>query len=157
MFFTKKCRVQQTCASFPSCVLKLMLRISLSRAIIWYFQINWLREMMHLLTKPGPPVLLNSLTSTSQRGRRCAVSCFAPIRSKTCKSWKETFFSEEAKEVLCKHINDQLIISSNCSFDGIIQPVPFWDFPFHLVFLKAIYLSPLATWTRSFHLFYLRD
>ena len=29
-------------------------------------------------------------------------------------------------------------------FDGIIQPVPLWDFPFYLVFLKAIYLSPLA-------------
>ena len=32
-----------------------------------------------------------------------------------------------------------MIISCNCYFDGIIQPVSFWDFPFYLFFLKAIY------------------
>ena len=31
--------------------------------------------------------------------------------------------------VLYKHLNDHLIISCKRYFNGIIQPVPFWDFP----------------------------
>ena len=31
--------------------------------------------------------------------------------------------------LLYEHFNDQLIISCNHYFDGIIQPVPLWDFP----------------------------
>ena len=31
--------------------------------------------------------------------------------------------------LLYKHFNDHLVKSFNRNFDGLIQPVPFWDFP----------------------------
>ena len=37
--------------------------------------------------------------------------------------------------VLYEHFNDKLIISYNCYFVGIIQPVSFWDFP---LLLKSV-------------------
>ena len=52
--------------------------------------------------------------------------------------------SQELKKLLDKHFNDLLMISSNCYFEGIIQPVPFnqspsGTSPFYLVFLKEYY------------------
>ena len=62
---------------------------------------------------------------------------FDSIRTRTYTSLK----------LLYIHFNNHLIHSCNRYFDGIIQQVPFWDFPLlQLVFLKAIIL---ATWQYS--------
>ena len=48
-----------------------------------------------------------------------------------------------------------LINSFNHYFDGIIQPVPFRDFPLlHLVFLNVIYLATCQYGNHSFYLIY---
>ena len=57
----------------PSFVLRAIHKISLSRAIILYFQIKLFIASIHLLTCPVGWDLANSMTSTSQKERKCAV------------------------------------------------------------------------------------
>ena len=59
--------------SVPSLVRRAMHKISLSNAIMLYFQIKLFIASMHLLTWPVGCDLANSITNTSQNERKCAV------------------------------------------------------------------------------------
>ena len=67
--------------SVPSLVRRAMHKISLSNAIMLYFQIKLFIASMHLLTWPVGCDLANSITNTSQNERKCAV-------------WNQTKFSQ---------------------------------------------------------------
>ena len=46
--------------------------------------------------------------------------------------------------MLYEHFNDHLIISCNPYFDGIIQPIPFWDFPLLLSLSQSNLSKPFG-------------
>ena len=56
----------------------------------------------------------------------------------------QALFFNIMASLLYEHFNDHLIISCNCYFDGIIQPITFWDFPLLLSLSQSNLSKPFG-------------